>query len=79
MVEFTNQILNKNKELIQELKIELELEWELKKYLGVNANWNCNSALISGVNWIAVRIGKIFSKITHLWVILCSELKPSLR
>ena len=40
-------------ESIQELKIELkqELEWELKnKNSGVNASWNCNSVLISGVN-----------------------------
>ena len=38
----------------------------LKNILGGNASWNCNSVLISGVNWIAIRIDKIFSSITHL-------------
>ena len=37
-----------------------------KNILGVNASWNCNSVLISEVNLIAIRIGKIFSSITHL-------------
>ena len=49
------------------IELELELEWELQKEsLEVNASWNCNSFSISGVNWITIRIGKIFSSITHL-------------
>ena len=48
-----------------------------KNILGVNASWNCNSALISGVNWISIRIGKIFHQllISDTCVIISYERK----